>query len=55
MAIDVDPDMTVAELQGILTERTDLTKEDMRLIFGGRVIKGNSPAALVLHSARGGS
>jgi ubiquilin len=42
LAIDVDPDMTVAELQGILTERTDLTKEDMRLIFGGRVIKGNS-------------
>ena len=30
--------MTVAELQGILTERTDLTKEDMRLIFGGLAI-----------------
>jgi len=41
LAIDVDPDMTVAELTGILSERADLAKEDMRLIFGGRVIKGN--------------
>lgn len=42
LAIDVDPDMTVGELQSILAERTAVLKEDMRLIFGGRVIKGQS-------------
>merc|ERR1712224_147407 len=30
----------VNELQGILAERTDIPKEDQRIIFGGRVIKG---------------
>merc|ERR1711937_938635 len=32
--------MGVNELQGILAERTDIPKEDQRIIFGGRVIKG---------------
>jgi len=40
LAIDVDEAMTVNELQGILAERTDIPKEDQRIIFGGRVIKG---------------
>jgi len=40
LAIDVDPDMLVQELQGIIAERTDIPKEEQRLIFGGRVIKG---------------
>ena len=36
LAIDVDEAMTVNELQGILAERTDIPKEDQRIIFGGR-------------------
>jgi ubiquilin len=40
LAVDVDSDMTVSELQGIIVERTDVAKDDQRIIFGGRVIKG---------------